>query len=123
MKEKEEILEIVKKYNGIRLLILFGSRARNEMTADSDWDFAYVGDPLFDSDAFYLDLVLLLRTEKIDLVNLAKANGLLRFRIARDGVLFYQTAEEYERFWCDAVHFWCDAGPLIRVEYEGFLQR
>lgn len=111
-------------YDDLRLLILFGSRSRQEGRSDSDWDFGYIANQEFDSGPLYTDIVLKLKTEKIDLVDLSHASGLLRFRAAQDAYLIYEASKgEYEKFWIAAVHFWCDAGPLIRVEYKAILER
>ncbi|MFI5343505.1 MAG: nucleotidyltransferase domain-containing protein, partial [Chlamydiales bacterium] len=116
--------ETAARYDDLRLLLLFGSRSRNQAGTDSDWDFGYIANQEFDSGPLYTDIVLKLKTEKIDLVDLSHANGLLRFRAAQDGYLIYETPSgEYEKFWTAAVHFWCDAGPLIRAEYEVILER
>ena len=119
----KSILDCIEKYPELQLLLLIGSRARGEETAQSDWDFGFIATQGFDSTPFYTDLVLLLKTDKVDLVDLSRANGLLRFRASRDGVLLFEkTRGEYEKFWLQAVHFWCDAGPLIRAEYDAILR-
>lgn len=115
--------QIAFRYPALQLVLLFGSRARGDAQASSDWDFGYIASSDFDPLAFYSELILHLGTEKVDLVDLKKANGLLRFRAAQDGkVIFEKTAGEYEKFWLQAVHFWCDAGPLIRREYDALLE-
>jgi predicted nucleotidyltransferase len=119
----EEIVTHIKKYPQIQLFMLFGSRARGDVGACSDWDFAYIAKGNFDLFALFADLTLLLKTDKVDLVNLSKASGLLRFRAAKDGTVLYQKDGEYEKFWLQAVHFWCDAGPIIRAEYDALLRR
>lgn len=119
-----QIIDCAKKHPEIELLLLFGSRARDEVTENSDWDFGYIATKNFDPTPLYSDMTLLLKTDKVDLVNLSKANGLLRFRAARDGRAIYEKkAGEYEKFWLQAVHFWCDAGPIIRAEYDARLRR
>lgn len=119
-----KIVDCTKKYPEVQLFILFGSRARGEAKKDSDWDFGYIAAQNFDHAVLYTNLTLLLQTDKIDLVNLSKVSGLLRFRAAQDGKLLYEkNAGEYEKFWLQAVHFWCDAGPIIRAEYEARLRR
>lgn len=113
-----------KKYPEVQLLILFGSRARGEAKGTADWDFGYVAEKNFDSIQLYTELTLLIKTDKIDLVNLLNANGLLRYRVAKEGILVYQKREgEYEKFWLQAVDFWCDAGSIIRAEYDALLRR
>ena len=107
---------------GLELLLLHGSRARGESHPRSDWDLAYLSDGNFDPATFRADLVLSLGTDQIDLVNLERASGLLRYRAARDGVVLYQASPlAFERFWRAAVTFWCDAEPLLRRGYEATL--
>jgi predicted nucleotidyltransferase len=115
--------QIASRYPSLQLVLLFGSRARGDAQASSDWDFGYIANSHFDPLAFYSELVLQLGTENVDLVDLQRANGLLRFRAAQDGkVIFEKTDGVYEKFWLQAVHFWCDAGPLLRREYDALLE-
>jgi predicted nucleotidyltransferase len=119
-----KIICCAKKYPEIELIMLFGSQARGEAEESSDWDLGYIAAKNFDSTALYTDLILALRTDKVDLVNLSKANGLLRYRVTKDGKAVYEKRDgEYEKFWLQAVDFWCDAGPIIRAEYEALLRR
>ena len=114
--------KLAEKYKEVRFLLLFGSRSRGEARVDSDWDLGYLADPNFDSASLYTDLVLTLKTNNVDLVDLSRANGLLRFRAARDGKLLMESSKgAYFKFWFEAVSFWCDAGPLIRKEYATIL--
>ena len=109
---------------GLRLLVLFGSRARGDAGAESDWDLGYLAEPSFDPDALLLDLVTRLATDRVDLVDLARAGGQIRFRVAADGRVVYEDEpSRFERFWLEAVHFWCEAGPLIREGYTDVLAR
>lgn len=75
----------VSKHEGLKLLLLYGSRAQGETTQHSDWDFRFLVTDSFDPDALRVDLVRALDVESIDLVNLARTSGQLRFRAARDG--------------------------------------
>jgi hypothetical protein len=64
----------------------------------------------------------LLAADRIDLVDLDRAGGQLRYRIARDGqVLSVDDEARFERFWLDAVSFWCDAEPIVRRGYDELL--
>jgi len=109
---------------GLRLLLLFGSRARGDASTASDWDFGYLGGPGFDPDGLLAALIARLNTERVDLVDLERANGLLRYRAAAEGKPLYEaTPVEFERFWFAAVSFWCDAEPILRAGYEGVLER
>ncbi len=121
---EQAIVDCVKKYPEIELFMLFGSRSRGDASESSDWDFGYIAKETLASLELYADLTLLLKTDHVDLVNLSKASGLLRYRVSRDGKALYQKQKgEYEKFWLQAVNFWCDAGPIIRAEYEALLRR
>lgn len=66
--------------------------------------------------------MLALGTDRIDLVNLDRASGLLRYRVARDGqVLAERTPGAAGNFRLQAIDFWCDAGPLLEREYDALL--
>lgn len=107
---------------GLQLLVLFGSRARGDHAGGADWDIGYLGDEGFDADALLADLVAGLGTERVDLVDLRRASGLLRYRAARDGrAVFSATGDAFERFWFEAVTFWCDAGPVLQSGYAEVL--
>ena len=108
---------------GLRLLVLFGSRARGEATDRSDWDLGYLGDESLDCERLLADLVAGTGTEAIDLVDLDRAGGLVRFRAARDAVVVFEAADEvFAGFWFDAVSYWCDMGPIIRAGYDNLLE-
>lgn len=111
-------------YPRLRLLILFGSRARGDAGDRADWDFGYLADAGFDPDSLLADLARVLGVDRVDLVDLARAGGQLRYRAARDGrVLFEARRREFARFWTEAVTFWCDAAPVLGRAYAGVLER
>lgn len=63
-------------------------------------------------------------SERVDLVDLSRAGGLLRFRAARDGVLVYEAAPgTFDHFRIQAARFWYDAEPILRRGYEEVLER
>jgi len=104
------------------LLVLFGSRARDDARSASDWDLGYLARPDFDPDEFRLALVAALGTERIDLVDLGRAGALLRYRAARDGrPLFSAEPGAFERFSIEAVTFWCDIAPVLEAGYADVL--
>ena len=119
----ERFAESARGHPGLRLLVLFGSRARGEATARSDWDLGYLGGPPLDRDGLLADLVVAAGTEAIDLVDLDRAGGLVRFRAARDAVVLFEAGDgSFARSWFDAVSYWCDMGSIIRAGYEGILE-
>ena len=108
----------------LRLLLLFGSRARADAHERSDWDLGYLAEEGFDPDALLLDLVNALGTERIDLVDLARAGGQVRFRAAGDGRVIHEARPGiFDKFWIEAVDFWCEAEPLLRAGYAQVLAR
>jgi predicted nucleotidyltransferase len=109
---------------GLRLLLVFGSQARGDAIPGSDWDLGYRATRDVDPVSLLADLVGLLGSDRIDLVDLDRASAQLRFRAASEGRVLYQAAPDaFARFWTEAVSFWCDAGPLLRAGYEDVLAR
>ena len=107
---------------GLELLMLYGSRARGDDTPQSDWDFAYLSEPGMDVVGLLGSLVSALGTDRIDLVDLRRAGGLLRFRAARDGeAVFESQAGAADRFRLEAAQFWCDVAPVLQRGYEDIL--
>lgn len=118
----DRIRPIAASASGLRLLILFGSRARGDAHTRSDWDFGFIATPAFDVAALLAVLVEALDAEAIDLVDLERASGLLRYRVARDGSVVYEDESRLgERFRLEAVHFWCDAAPVLERGYRDVL--
>ena len=108
---------------GLDLLILYGSRARGDARPNADWDFGYVADGSMDAAGLLAALVEVLGDDDIDLVDLGRASGLLRFRAARDGLLVYESASgAFDRYRLDAASFWCENAPIFERGYEETLK-
>ena len=109
---------------GLRLLLLFGSRARGDAGHLADWDFGYLADAAFDPDRLLAGVAAQVGSDRIDLVDLSRAGGQLRYRAARDGrAVFEARPGEFARFWMEAVTFWCDAAPVLGRGYADVLDR
>lgn len=94
---------IVEQVPYLKLLVLFGSRARGNHFPSSDWDFAL----LFDEELrkqyepgggwncfrswVILQQILGLGDDEMDWVDLKDASDLLAHAIARDGVMIYES--------------------------------
>ncbi len=116
------IAEKARATPGLELLLLFGSRARGDALAPADWDFGYLASPTLDGASLLAALVTFLGSDRIDLVDLQRASGLLRYRAARDGQLIFEAQTGLaDRFRLDAAQFWCDAAPVLERSYEGVL--
>jgi hypothetical protein len=78
---------------------------------------------LFDAAGLLAAVIETVGRDDVDLVDLARAGGLLRYRAARDGeVLFESRPRAGEQFRLDAAQFWCDAEPVLRHGYEAVLR-
>ena len=118
----QQVQAAVAHTTGLDVLFLFGSRTRGDAHSQSDWDFAYSGSPDLDPTDLLTKLVLAVGTDRVDLVNLERASGLLRYRVARDGqVLAERTPGAADHFRLMAIEFWCDVGPLLEREYDALL--
>ena len=82
----------------LKMLILFGSRARGDVRTNSDWDFAFLCDSeqqsksvLFDSEIYAILADLFrINDDQIDAINLVSCSPLLAHAIAQDGKLLYE---------------------------------
>ena len=121
---QDELARLARATPGLDLLILFGSHARGEAHPTSDWDLGYLAAPKFDPAAFLGAVVERVASDRVDLVDLAQAGGLLRYRAARDGVLLFEARPRAaEQFCLDAAQFWCDAGSILEEGYRDVLAR
>jgi predicted nucleotidyltransferase len=121
---RERLARVSARHPALRVLILFGSRARGDAIARSDWDLGYLAGPGVDHEGLLLDLVDGLGTDRIDLVDLSRAGAQLRFRAAGEGQLIFEVEPGvFARFWIEAVDFWCDAEPVLRAGYAEVLAR
>ena len=118
----DRVGDVASHTTGLSLLVLFGSRARGDAHPRSDWDFGYLGNSTLDVAALLAALVETVGSDRVDLVDLAHAGGLLRYRAARDGrALFESEPRLMESFCLDAADFWCDAEHILRRGYDDVL--
>lgn len=107
---------------GLELLMVFGSRARTDAHPGSDWDLAYIAREGFDVAALLGVLVEAVGSDRVDLVDLRRAGGLLRYRVARDGQVVYEARPQLaDAFRFEAVQFWCDAAAVLQRGYDEVL--
>lgn len=107
----------------LRILVVLGSRARGTHHERSDWDLGYLADEELDPLALREVVAATLGTDDLDLVDLDRASGLLRFQAASEArVIIENPPASWERFVLDATLFWCDAGPVIQRAYDAVLE-
>jgi len=101
--------QIPEKIPYLKMLVLFGSRARGDIHANSDWDFAALYDEQLREESCrgfawfevpgIIGQVFSLNSDKIDVVELHRASSLIAHFIARDGKLLYEKKPgEFDKF-------------------------
>lgn len=119
----DALISVARGTTGLDLLILFGSRARGDARPGADWDFGYLADATADVPGLLAALVETLENDRVDLVDLGRASGLLRYRAACDGVPVYETTPDlFDRYRLQAARFWCDNAPVFERGYEEVLE-
>lgn len=119
----ETVASVARATAGLELLILFGSRARGDARPGADWDFGYLADAAVDAPGLLAALVGALGNDRVDLVDLRQASGLLRFRAACEGVSVYEaSADRLDRYRLQAVQFWCDNAVVFDRGYDEILE-
>ena len=114
----EDLYAVATARSDLQLLVLFGSRARGDAAAGSDWDFGYLGAPETDRAALSAALMAVLGTDRVDVADLERATALLRFRAARDGVaVFEHSPGRFLRFQEEATIMWCDMEAVLQRAY------
>ncbi len=117
-------LEKFAEENGIKFIVLFGSRATETFKKESDFDIAVLASPeknISDLDnynnvLFGLAKILDIPDYKLDLTNLNKANILLRYEITLNGVLLRGDEDAYAQYKAFAFRDYIDAKPLFNLE-------
>lgn len=115
---------VAAKHPGLRVLVLFGSRATGDARPDSDWDFAYLAAPEMDRESLRMALAdaLGVASEAVDLVDLSRASAVLRYEVARDLVAVVDTGNALESFVLAAAHQWFDMQPVLASAYRELLE-
>lgn len=120
----EALRETLTRIPALRLAVVFGSFARGEARGRSDLDLGVLlandADDLWDVQVAVSSVV----PRPVDLVDLRRAPPLLRFEIARDGVVLVEGREgEWRRFREQAMLDWWDWAPFARMFHQLAAQR
>ena len=119
----EVVVSAARATVGLEVLILFGSRARGDARPDADWDFGYLADEAADVPGLLAALVEALEDDHVDLVNLRRASGLLRYRAACDGRLVHEATDGlFDHYRLEAVRFWCENATVFQRGYDEVLE-
>ncbi|MBA7555625.1 hypothetical protein ES705_48301 [subsurface metagenome] len=117
---------VFQKRDEVRVVYLFGSRARGTVSNFSDIDIGVLLNEGFVKESVYgyradltAELISLLRTDKVDLVVLNHAPPLLAHRVVRDGIVLH-CKDESERiaFEVKMLNRFLDTAPLRERQNE-----
>lgn len=97
----QKIVEFLTKKYKLKVIILFGSYARNTQNAESDIDIAIILNDNINIETIKDELEDLLRKE-VDLINLNNINDSFRYEILMNGKVLYTSNElEFEMYKID----------------------
>jgi predicted nucleotidyltransferase len=88
--EIKEKLTLLFEEEGLQLFLLFGSVVSGKVNPQSDIDLAFLYDGPVDILALTNRVIRLLHTDNIDVVDLRRANPLLKLSAAKQGVLLHE---------------------------------
>lgn len=125
--ETPEILEMVLPVlcddQRILIVYLFGSRMRDEYDETSDVDVAFYTDQRFSWDDYYRlygSVTKKLRSNRIDLLWLNKADSIVTFQVIKNGkVVYYSDAETLNEFELKSKQLFYDYGHYLRKHRHG----
>jgi len=124
--DKEKIAAIAKRHN-LALVVLFGSRAREDGRAKSDFDIAYSSiNPLElnEENRMVVEFHSVFKTINVDIVNLRNANPLLLIKITEDGIPLYEAKESLFNNLClYAMRVYRESGRLNDLRRASVLGR
>lgn len=99
---------IAEQQSTLKLLILFGSRARGDHNSSSDWDIAFLSASDSENPSYWFPGADLLQTlsecgqipcDRIDLIDMSTCSEMLAHFVAQEGQLIYERKPgEFERF-------------------------
>lgn len=95
-----DLEQLLQEIPYLKMLILFGSRARDDTHSNSDWDFAVLYDEelrrqTVEGFGWFRDIGIIgdclnLDSDNIDVVEIERCSELMAHHIARDGKLIYE---------------------------------
>ncbi|MBU1207491.1 MAG: nucleotidyltransferase domain-containing protein [Proteobacteria bacterium] len=86
---KEKLAPLFKE-EGLQMVLLFGSQGSGRVHPESDIDLGFLYDEPVDLIDLTNKVTLLLHTDRVDVIDLRRANPLLCFSAAGQGKLLYE---------------------------------
>lgn len=87
---KQRLMPLISK-KGIKLVILFGSRAKGSNLDRSDYDLALMQDESFDIIKMTMEICRVLETDKVDIIDIRQVSPLLGMEIAKYGKIIFES--------------------------------
>lgn len=117
--EIKERLRPLFKEEELELILLFGSVASRISHKKSDIDLAFLFDKPLDILTLTNKVIKLLHTDNVDVVDLKRANPLLKFSIAKNGKLLYERSPGlFNEFYSFAFRRYIDTKKLRSAQGE-----
>ena len=120
-KQQKRINELAKKYQ-LKLILLFGSRATGKTHKESDYDVAYLpsGNLSYDEETdINLQFIGIFSHDRIDTVDLRKANPLLLYGIFKNcQILFAEDDLIFYRYRVYILKKYIEAEPYYEQKYK-----
>ncbi len=121
----EKGIDLINRFD-LKMVLLFGSQVAGVTHAHSDIDLAYISNrrlEISEESRMLIELVPLLRSKHIDLVDLRHAPPLLKKQIARKHIVLYQTQDApVSDFVAQSFREYDEARPL-RVALHEYLTK
>jgi len=124
--QKKKVQKIAEKYN-LRLLALFGSRAKGNFSSKSDYDFAYLSKNILsisEEANLATDLAEIFKNCLIDLSSIRNSSPLLLRQITKEGEIFYEDMPGlFTEIYLYALRIYRETLPLYRAEIKNIKSR
>jgi predicted nucleotidyltransferase len=121
--------QLPEKIPYLKMLVLFGSRARGDTHAKSDWDFAVTYDEKLREESckdrsfawfeipVILEEIFQINSDQIDVVELNHCSPLIGFHVARDGkVLYEEKPGDFAKFQLKAWKHYADTAKFRKLQ-------
>lgn len=101
------------KEEALQLVLLFGSQSSGQVHPESDIDLGFLYDGTVDLLELTNQVTRLLRNDRVDVIDLRRANSLLCFSAARQGKLLYERSPGlFNRFYSLSFRRYVDTKKL-----------
>jgi predicted nucleotidyltransferase len=115
---KERLTPLFRKEE-MQLVLLFGSMANGSVHGKSDIDLGFLFDEPVDVLALTNEVIKLLHSDRVDVVDLRRASPLLKFSAAKKGIVLYERSDGlFNHFFSLAFRMYVDTKRLRDAQGE-----